>query len=140
MFKVKTVKLVEDKDNISTEELISPVLLDILNNLLLVKANINVFVLKNKLEDIPKDVIVSESNMIEMDDTNPFAIGHDLFTNEEKNRLKKFFKSIKNGAFLLFLEKSNTIIRLIDFIGISIMYSFKKMYLRGILDTFKKDK
>nr|KAF7431482.1 hypothetical protein H0235_004406 [Vespula pensylvanica] len=67
MFKVKTVKLVEDKDNISTEELISPVLLDILNNLLLVKANINVFVLKNKLEDIPKDVIVSESNMIEMD-------------------------------------------------------------------------
>ncbi|KAF7404699.1 hypothetical protein HZH66_003605 [Vespula vulgaris] len=47
--------------------------------------------LKNKLEGIPKDVIVSESNMIEMDDTNPFAIGHDLFTNEEKNRLKKIF-------------------------------------------------
>lgn len=43
MFKVKTIKLVEDKDNISTEELVSPVLLDILNNLLLVKANINVF-------------------------------------------------------------------------------------------------
>ncbi|KAL2745339.1 fatty acid synthase-like [Vespula maculifrons] len=81
--------------------------------------------LKNKLEGIPKDVIVSESNMIEMDDTNPFAIGHDLFTNEEKNRLKKFFKSIKNGAFFLSLGKSNTIIRLIDFIGISITYIAK---------------
>nr|KAF7431483.1 hypothetical protein H0235_004407 [Vespula pensylvanica] len=75
MIKMKTIELVDDKDNISTEELVSPVILDILNNLSMVEVNVNVFASRNKLEDIPKGVIVAEPNMIETDDIASFAIG-----------------------------------------------------------------
>ncbi|KAL2715899.1 fatty acid synthase-like [Vespula squamosa] len=107
MIKVKTIELVDDNDNIATEELVSPVLLDILNHMPMVGADVNVFASKNKLESIPKGVTVSKSNMIETDDTALFAIGCGLLTDGKKNSLKKLLKSTKNGAFLLSREKRN---------------------------------
>ncbi|XP_043664579.1 fatty acid synthase-like [Vespula pensylvanica] len=104
MIKMKTIELVDDKDNISTEELVSPVILDILNNLSMVEVNVNVFASRNKLEDIPKGVIVAEPNMIETDDIASFAIGCGLLTNGENSSLKKLLKFTKNGAFLLSRE------------------------------------
>nr|XP_050845856.1 fatty acid synthase-like isoform X1 [Vespula vulgaris] len=107
MFKMKTIELIDDKDNISTEEFVSPMILDILNNLSIVEVNVNVFTSRNKVEDIPKGVIVAEPNMIETDDIASFAIGCGLLTNGEKNSLKKLLKFTKNGAFLLSREKRN---------------------------------
>ncbi|XP_035738069.1 fatty acid synthase-like isoform X1 [Vespa mandarinia] len=112
MIKMKTIELVEDKDNNPANILVSPLLLDILNNLPLVEANVNVFASRNKFENIPEGVIVSESNMIETGDTASFAVGYGLLTNGEKNSLKILLKSTKDGGFLLSREKRNTSLNL----------------------------
>nr|XP_050846967.1 fatty acid synthase-like [Vespula vulgaris] len=112
MNKVKTIELVQDKDNILAEKLASPLVLDILNKLPLVQANVNVFTSGGKLDNIPEDVIVSELNMIETGEIASLAIGYDLLTNGERDDLKKLLKSTKDGGFILSREKRNTTLNL----------------------------
>nr|XP_050845903.1 fatty acid synthase-like [Vespula vulgaris] len=108
MIKMKTIELVTDEDNISTEKLVSPMILDILKNSPLVEADVNILVSRNKLKDIPKNITVLEPNMVKTGDTAPFAIGYGLLKNGEKDSLKKLLRFTKNAAFLLSREKKNT--------------------------------
>ncbi|KAF7404701.1 hypothetical protein HZH66_003607 [Vespula vulgaris] len=108
MIKMKTIELVTDEDNISTEKLVSPMILDILKNSPLVEADVNILVSRNKLKDIPKHITVLEPNMVKTGDTTPFAIGYGLLKNGEKDSLKKLLRFTKNAAFLLSREKKNT--------------------------------
>ncbi|KAF7409684.1 hypothetical protein HZH68_004065 [Vespula germanica] len=101
-------QLVVDVDNILAKKLASPLVLDILNKLPLVQANINVFTLRGKLDNIPEGIMVSEINMIEMGEISSFAIGYDLLTNKEKDNLKKLLNSTKDGGFILSREQRNT--------------------------------
>ncbi|KAL2748295.1 fatty acid synthase-like [Vespula maculifrons] len=112
MNKVKTIELVQDKDNVLAENLASPLVLDILNKLPLVQANVNVFTPGGKLDNIPEGVTVSELNMIETGEIASLAIGYDLLTNGESDDLKKLLKSTKDGGFILTREKRNTTLNL----------------------------
>nr|XP_050846949.1 fatty acid synthase-like isoform X1 [Vespula vulgaris] len=112
MYKVKTIELVQDKDNILAEKLASPLVLDILNKLPLVQANVNVFTPGGKLDNIPEGVTISELNMIETGEIASLAIGYDLLTNGESDELKKLLKSTKDGGFILTREKRNTTLNL----------------------------
>nr|XP_050846953.1 fatty acid synthase-like [Vespula vulgaris] len=111
IIKVKTIELVEDKDNILMEKLASPLVLDILSKLPLVQANVNVFTSRGNLNNIPEGVTVSELNMIESGDIASFAIGYSLL-NGDNNNLKKLFKYTKDGGFILSREKPNATLNL----------------------------
>ncbi|XP_035722352.1 fatty acid synthase-like [Vespa mandarinia] len=110
IIKVKTVELIEYNDDISAEKLVSPILLNILSKLPLIQANVNVFAPTNKFdeENIPKDITVSESKRIHVDDTALLAVGCGLLSKENKDNLKLLLKSTIDGAFILSREKTNT--------------------------------
>ncbi|KAL2715948.1 fatty acid synthase-like [Vespula squamosa] len=108
IIKVKTIELIEDKDHILAEKLVSPLLLNILGNLPLMEANVNVFTSRGKFDNIPEGVIVSETNMIETSETASFGVGYGLLSNGGKNSLKKLLQSTKDNGFILSREKKNT--------------------------------
>ncbi|KAL2715950.1 fatty acid synthase-like [Vespula squamosa] len=108
IIKVKTIELIEDKDHILAEKLVSPLLLNILGNLPLMEANVNVFTSRGKFDNIPEGVIVSETNMIETSETASFGVGYGLLSNGGKNSLKKLLQFTKDNGFILSREKKNT--------------------------------
>nr|XP_050849711.1 fatty acid synthase-like [Vespula vulgaris] len=110
IIKVKTIELIEDNDNISAEKLASPFFLNILGNLPLIQGNVNVFVPPDKFAEgtIPKDITVSESKKIHIDDTAVLAVGCDLLSKEKMDNLKVLLKSTVDGGFILSREKINT--------------------------------
>ncbi|KAI4476277.1 hypothetical protein M0804_013731 [Polistes exclamans] len=108
--KVKTIELVENNDNISAEELVSPMLSDILSKLPSIQANVNVLAPTNKFdkEDIPEKIIVTKLNNKESNSSSLLAVGSCLLTKEKKNSLKKLLQLTIYGAFILSREKTST--------------------------------
>ncbi|KAL2719273.1 fatty acid synthase-like [Vespula squamosa] len=109
MIQVKTIELVDDNDDIPAEKLVSPLLGDILANLPLIQANINIFASPNKFceEDVLKDIKILELKSIQTENVALLAVGCCLLTNEKKDSLKKLLELTKGGAFLLSREKKN---------------------------------
>ncbi|XP_043485889.1 fatty acid synthase-like [Polistes fuscatus] len=107
---VKTIELVDDKDNISAEELVSPILSDILSKLPSIQANVNVVAPPNKFhkQDIPKEITVTKLNNRELNSSSLLAVGSCLLTKEKKNNLKELLQSTISGAFILSREKTFT--------------------------------
>ncbi|XP_046832934.1 fatty acid synthase-like isoform X1 [Vespa crabro] len=125
MTKVTTIELVEDNDNIPAEKLVSPLLRDILANLPLIQASINVFAPPKKFGegDILKNVEILESKKVRSDDIAVLGVGCCLLTYEKKDSLKQLLKSTKDGAFILSREKEN----------IPLDYSILKEFRLGIV-------
>lgn len=68
---MKTIKVVEDKDNNQQRNSFFLLLSNILGILAFIQGNVNVFALPNKFgeKDIVKDITVSEPKRIQTDDT-----------------------------------------------------------------------
>ncbi|KAL2729284.1 fatty acid synthase-like [Vespula maculifrons] len=124
MTMVKTIELVEYNDNISAEKLVSPLLEDILANLPLIQANVNIFASPNTFDekDIPKNNKILELKNIQTDNVALLAVGCSLLTDKKKDSLKQLLESTRDGAFLLSREKN-----------ISLDFSILKEFQLGIV-------
>ncbi|XP_043502646.1 fatty acid synthase-like [Polistes fuscatus] len=106
---VKTIELIEENDNISEEKLASPLIFDILGNLPLIQANINIFAPTQKFTEveIPENITVSELKKLQFDDSALLTIGCNLLSAENNDKLKKITKATKSQGFILSRENIN---------------------------------
>lgn len=106
---VKTIELIDENDNISEEKLASPLISDILGNLPLIQANVNIFAPTQKFteEEIPENITVLELKKLQLDDSALLAIGCNLLSAENNDKLKQLIKATKSEGFILSRENIN---------------------------------
>ncbi|KAK2585487.1 hypothetical protein KPH14_010141 [Odynerus spinipes] len=109
IIKVKTVEFIDDSENISVEKLVSPLLSEILGDLPLIQANVNLFTPQQNFEEdqLPQNIVVSEPKKLHTDGTALIAIGSELLTKEKRKNLEQLLLCLREGAFLLSREKLN---------------------------------
>ncbi|KAI4485852.1 hypothetical protein M0804_006341 [Polistes exclamans] len=106
---VKTIELIDENDNISEEKLASPLISDILGNLPLIQANVNIFAPTQKFteEEIPENINVLELKKLQFDDSALLTIGCNLLSAENNDKLKQLIKATKSQGFILSRENIN---------------------------------
>ncbi|XP_015179002.1 PREDICTED: fatty acid synthase [Polistes dominula] len=107
---VKTNELIDENDNVSGENLASPLISDILGNLPLIQANINVFALTQKYteNEIPENITISEPKKLQLDDSALLSIGCNLLSSDNTDKLQQLIKATKPQGFILSRENINT--------------------------------
>ncbi|XP_072750344.1 fatty acid synthase-like [Anoplolepis gracilipes] len=108
--KVNIIELIEDDDEIMIEELASPLFLEVVDNLPLIKPNINLITRTDRFDSItlPPKIKISQSAKLSKDDNAILVAGLNLLTNEKSEILKEILSALKNGGFLLTRGQSLT--------------------------------
>ncbi|XP_072750690.1 fatty acid synthase-like [Anoplolepis gracilipes] len=103
MIKVNIIELIEDNDKITTEELASPLFLEVLDNLPLIKPNLSLITRTDRFDSItlPPKITTSRSMKLSKDDNAMLVAGFNLLTNDKSKTLNEILSALKNGGFLL---------------------------------------
>ncbi|XP_050457757.1 fatty acid synthase-like isoform X2 [Cataglyphis hispanica] len=98
--KVNIIELIEDGDEITAEELASPLFLEILDNLPLIKPNLNLITGTNRFDSVlpPK---ITRSMKLSKDNNAILAAGVNLLTHDKSKTLKEILSVLQNDGFLL---------------------------------------
>jgi len=104
---VKTIELIDDSDNVITEELASPMLIDIFNNLPLIQAKVQLLAPTYRFDNdsLPPNVIFVDINEGIKED-NVLAVGVELLSKNKRHQLEMILPKLINGGFVLTREKS----------------------------------
>ncbi|XP_025268427.1 fatty acid synthase-like [Camponotus floridanus] len=103
MTKVNIIELIEDGDEITTEELASPLFLEVLNNLPLIKPDINLITRTDRFASItlPSKIMISQSKKLSKDNNAILIAGFNLLINDKSEILKEILSALKDDGFLL---------------------------------------
>lgn len=106
--KVKAIELVEDIDNVTLEELSSPMLIKAFNDIPLIQANVTLLTSSNRFSraELPQNITIADLNA-SIDDKVLIAVGFNLLTKQIS--LEKLLPLIREGGYLLTREKCNLI-------------------------------
>ncbi|KAL6436160.1 hypothetical protein ACFW04_005722 [Cataglyphis niger] len=98
--KVNIIELIEDCDEITAEELASPMFLKILDNLPLIKPNLNLITGTNRFDSVlpPK---ITRSVKLSKDNNAILVAGVNLLTHDKSETLKEILSVLQDGGFLL---------------------------------------
>ncbi|XP_012251516.2 fatty acid synthase-like [Athalia rosae] len=105
-FKVKTVELIKDADQIAPEYLTTPIIQEILGDLPLIQADLSVFAPIGKIPDeaLSPAIKISESSKLSSEKDALLVIGHGLLSNGNTEALMQLESSLKRGGFILARE------------------------------------
>lgn len=106
--KIKAIELVEDIDNVTLEELSSPLLIKAFNDMPLIQANVTLLTSSSRFSsaELPQNVTIADLNA-SLDDKVLIAVGFNLLTKQIS--LEKLLPLIREGGYLLTYEKYNII-------------------------------
>ncbi|XP_025993195.1 fatty acid synthase [Solenopsis invicta] len=106
---VKTIELIDDSDNVTTDKLASPMLTEILNDLPLIQANVHLSAPSNHfdVDSLPTNVISIDINKVSKEDNILLAIGIGLLSKNKKHQLEQILPKLRNDGFVLTREKSS---------------------------------
>ncbi|XP_025263301.1 fatty acid synthase-like isoform X3 [Camponotus floridanus] len=106
--KIKAIELVEDIDNVTLEELSSPLLIKAFNDMPLIQANVTLLTSSSRFSsaELPQNVTIADINA-SLDDKVLIAVGFNLLTKQIS--LEKLLPLIREGGYLLTREKYNII-------------------------------
>ena len=106
--KVKTIEFIDESDIISVDKLLSPWLLESLNEIPLIQADVAVYSAKNKFENqtLPSNVPIVDPKKITSDSNALIGVGHNLLK-DRSNNLTLLLEALKTGGFLLTREANN---------------------------------
>jgi len=109
IIKIKAIELVEDIDNVTLEELSSPLLIKAFNDVPLIQANVTLLTSSNRFSpaDLPQNVTIADLNASSIDDKALIAVGFNLLTKQIS--LERLLPLIREGGYLLTREKYNII-------------------------------
>lgn len=107
--KVKSVELADD-ENISADDLISPLILDTLGDMPLIQADVNIGTSKTFEENqFPDNIVINDPKKVINPEANALiAIGHQLITKNKVEDLKKLLFAVKDGGFIISCESNDT--------------------------------
>ncbi|XP_046414517.1 fatty acid synthase [Neodiprion fabricii] len=105
-FKVKTAELIGEVDNVSPENLTSLLIQEILSDLPLIQADINVVGSQEKFTNdvLPSTITVSELKKLSTDGDALMVISHGVFASKNHEILKQLQAVMVDGGFLLARE------------------------------------
>jgi len=105
---VKTIELIDDSDSVTTDELASPMLIEILSNLPLIQAKVHLSAPSNRFDNasLPPNVISVDINEVFKEDNVLLAVGVGLLSRNKRHQLEQILSKLKNGSFVLTREKS----------------------------------
>jgi len=106
---VKTIELIDDSDNVTTDDLASPMLIEILDNIPLIQAKVHLSAPSNLFENdsLLPNVIPVDINKVSKEDNILFAVGIGLLSKNKKHQLEQILSKLKNGGFVLTRERSS---------------------------------
>ncbi|XP_070161148.1 fatty acid synthase-like [Polyergus mexicanus] len=99
--KVNIIELIENDDEIWTEGLASPLFLEVLNNLPLIKPNLSLITKTDRFDSIALPPEIARSMNLSKDDIAILVAGFNLLTNNKSETLKEILSVLKDGGFLL---------------------------------------
>lgn len=105
---VKIIELIDDSDNVTINELASPILTKILADLPLIQANV-LLTSPNCFGDdaLPPNVTsINSLNNLSNEENALLAVGIDLFTKNKCDKLEQILSKLRNGGFVLTRERS----------------------------------
>ncbi|KMQ91191.1 fatty acid synthase, partial [Lasius niger] len=103
MTKVNIIELIEEGDEITIEELASPLFLEVLDHLPLIKPNLSLITRTDCLNSItlPPKITISQSMKLSKDDNAILVAGFNLLTNAKSETLKEILSALRDGGFIL---------------------------------------
>lgn len=102
---VKTIELIGDSDNVTANELASPILTKILADLPLIQANVLLTASPNRFDDDALSLNVTSINSLSNEENALLAIGIDLLTKNKSDQLEQILSKLRDGGFVLTREK-----------------------------------
>ncbi|KAL6430383.1 hypothetical protein ACFW04_007806 [Cataglyphis niger] len=105
---VKTIELIDDSDNMTINELASPILIKILADLPLIQANV-LLISPNRFGDdalSPNVTSINSLNNLYNEENALLAVGIGLLTKNKSDKLEQILSKLRNGGFVLTREKS----------------------------------
>lgn len=105
---VKTIELIDDSDNVTMDELASPILTEILDDLPLIQTKVQLSAPSNRFtnDSLPSNVIAVDINKVTQEENILLAVGIGLLSKNKKHQLEQILPKIKKGGFVLTREKS----------------------------------
>ncbi|XP_046609412.1 fatty acid synthase-like isoform X1 [Neodiprion virginianus] len=104
--KIKTVELIDDVYDVSAENLISPLIQKVLNNLPLLQADLNVFAPLHKFSDdaLTSDIKISCPKKLSTELNAALIVTHGLLSGRSPKMLKQIHTAMRDGSFMLARE------------------------------------
>lgn len=102
---VKTIELIDDSDNVTVNELASPILTKILADLPLIQANVLLTASPNRFDDDALLPNVTSINSLSNEENALLAIGIGLLTKNKSDQLEQILSKLRNDGFVLTREK-----------------------------------
>ncbi|XP_029167464.1 fatty acid synthase-like [Nylanderia fulva] len=105
---VKTIELIDDSDNVTSNELVSPILVKILADLPLVQPNVLLTASPNRFDDnaLPPNVTyINSLKQLSNEENALLAVGVELLTRKKSDQLEEILSKLRNGGFVLTREK-----------------------------------
>jgi len=109
MTKLKVIELIEDCDNVTEEELASPLINEVLNNLPLIKHNINLITRGERFAGItlPSTITISQRKTLK-EHKAIFLTGFNLLATDKEATLKEALLALEDNGYLLVRQQSIT--------------------------------
>ncbi|KAL6436122.1 hypothetical protein ACFW04_005722 [Cataglyphis niger] len=99
--KVNIIELIEDGNEIKAEELASPLILEVLNNLPLIKSNLSLITKTDCFDSMALPAKITRSVKLPKNDNAILIVGYNLLKNDKSENLKETLSSLKDDGFLL---------------------------------------
>ncbi|XP_044017899.1 fatty acid synthase-like [Aphidius gifuensis] len=105
--KVKTLEFLGDQELIKTEDLLSPIILKVLEDIPLIQADVGIVVEKNIFEEnaLPQTINVIESKKLSSDSNALIVTGKNLLISKNSFLMSELLPVVKDGGFILTLEQ-----------------------------------
>ncbi|CAD6237323.1 GSCOCG00002250001-RA-CDS, partial [Cotesia congregata] len=107
--KVKTLENLEANEKYPVEDLFTPILQEVLGDIPLIQADLNILTENSFEEDkLPQNINVTEAKKLPPDANAIILTGRDLLSKEKTASLSQLLFSLKDGGFILTLESSKS--------------------------------
>jgi len=105
---VKTIEVIDNADKLTTNQLASPILIDILNDLPLIQANVILAAPPNHFDNdaLARNVNFVDISKLSKDENALFVVGVGFLTKTKNDQLQQILPMLRNGGFVLTRERS----------------------------------
>ncbi|XP_014477063.1 PREDICTED: fatty acid synthase [Dinoponera quadriceps] len=102
----KVIEIIDESDNVTVEELMSPVLAAILSDFPLIQMNVLLATPANRFNTLPSNINVIDTKKMAKEENVMLVVGIGLLTRNKNDQLQEILPKLKYGGFVLTRERS----------------------------------
>lgn len=103
---VKIIELIDESDNVTAGELLSPILTAVLGDLPSIQMNVLLATPADRFNMLPPNVNTIDTKKLAKEENVLLVVGIGLLTRNKNNQLQEILPKLKDGGFVLTREKS----------------------------------